>query len=100
MYSTEEEIQKALQDYMAEAGGMHASWYVGTCEHPRTALFGHHRVEKDSDWWMFKRAASPEEARDVRHYFVRVLGTDGWADGTEQAADYVYAYRKSAHTCP
>ncbi|HUT33117.1 MAG TPA: hypothetical protein VNE39_06550 [Planctomycetota bacterium] len=100
MTSSEEEIKKAIQDYIAKAGGVHAGWYVGTSRHPRKALFEQHRVARSGDWWLFKRAASSAVAHDVENYFVRVVGTDGWTDGEASEADYVYAYRKNAQTCP
>jgi len=85
---------------MARAGGVAPAWYVGTSRHPRRRLFDEHRVAREGGWWMFKRAASPAVAHDVKDHFVRVVGTDGWADGGESEADYVYAYRKNAETCP
>ena len=100
MPSSEEEIRKAIEDYMAKAGGLSADWYVGTTRHPRKALFEEHRVERRGGRWAFKRAPSPQVARDVEYYFVRVVGTDGWADGGEEGADYVYAYKKTPRTCP
>ncbi len=100
MATSEEDLKKVIRDYMARVGGGTASWYVGTSRHPRSRLFDEHRVAREGGWWMFKRAPSPTAAHDVKDYFVRVVGTDGWADGEEGEADYVYAYRKNAQTCP
>ncbi len=100
MASTEDGIRKAIEDYMAKAGGAAANWYVGTARHPRRVLFGQHRVERYGGQWAFKRAESPQVAKDVGYYFVRVVGTDGWAEGGDEGADYVYAYKKTPSTCP
>ncbi len=100
MASTEEEVRKAIERYMARAGGVSANWYVDTTRHPRKALFEEHRVERRGGLWAFKRAPSPQVARDVGDYFIRVVGTDGWTDGAEEGADYVYAYKKTPQTCP
>ena len=100
MAASEEEIKKAIQDYITRAGGSTSSWYVGTSRHPRNRLFDEHRVAKEGGWWLFKRAASPAVAHDVEDHFVRVVGTDGWTDGNGGEADYVYAYRKNTKTCP
>lgn len=100
MASSEDQIKTDIKDYMAKHGGEYIDWYVGITADPRTRLFEGHAVDEKSDAWIYKQAYNSAAARRVEAYFVDTLGTDGGPGGGDEDADYVYAYKKQAHTNP
>lgn len=100
MASSEHQIKTDIKDHMAKLGGKYMDWYVGITADPRTRLFEEHGVDEESDAWIFSQANSSVAARRVEEYFVDTLGTDGGRGGGDQDTDYVYAYKKQAHTNP
>jgi len=99
MAKSEQEIKADITEYIRKGGGGYPAWYVGVTKDPRRRLFTEHGVHEEGDLWIFRQAYSSAAARNVEAHFLS-LGADGGAGGGEQDADYVYAYKKSAHTNP
>jgi hypothetical protein len=57
------------------------------------ALLDRHKAE--GDLFICRQAYSSYVAIEVRDYFVKKLKTDGDTDGRDDAAESVYAYRKT-----
>jgi len=100
MAKSEEDIKSDVKDYIRKCGGSYPNWYVGISKDAKHRLFDEHGVDEQDDRWIYSRAYSSQAARNVESYFVNELGTDGGTGGGDEDADYVYAYKKSAHTNP
>jgi hypothetical protein len=100
MPTTEEQIKTDIKAYMAKGGGSYSSWYVGVSKDPKERLFTGHGVYENGDLWIYRQAYTSNAARNVESYFINTLGTDGGAGGGDKDADWVYAYKKNAHTNP
>ena len=100
MAKSEEEIKSDIEAYVLKGGGSYSAWYVGISKDARDRLFNGHGVHEKGDWWIYSQAQSSAAARNVEVYFVNTLNTDGAPGGGDKDADYVYAYKKAAHTTP
>jgi len=100
MTESEEEIKSGIKAFMQAHGGSYSAWYVGVSKDPRDRLFNDHGVDEKGDWWIYSQAQSSTAARNVEAHFVDTLNTDGASGGGDKDADYVYAYKKAAHTTP
>ncbi|MBN1383270.1 MAG: hypothetical protein JW983_00110 [Elusimicrobia bacterium] len=98
MANTEEDIKNEIKNHMRKYGGSLLDWYVGITSDPESRLFGEHKVDKNKNSWLYIQT-NDETARNVGHYFVNYLGTDGKANGVEHSS-YVYIYRKTWRTKP
>ncbi|MBI5068689.1 MAG: hypothetical protein HZB56_10655 [Deltaproteobacteria bacterium] len=98
---TKAEIIEEIKAYVGNSGAK--TWdevYVGISKDARIRLFNGHGVSEARDSWILRQADSSEAAREVEEYFLKVLGADGGPGGGDDSADFVYAYRKAAHTNP
>jgi hypothetical protein len=107
MAKSEEEIESDIKAYIQRSGSGYRAWYVGISKDARDRLFRGHGVHEKGDWWIFqgdswifRRAQSSTAARNIEAYFVNTLDTNGAPGGGDKDADYVYAYKKAAHTTP
>ncbi len=98
MAKDEQTIKKEIKEYIDKCGGLYSEWYVGIAEDARERLFGDHNVDEDNGSWIYRQSTSAASARRVEEYFIEELGTDGGRGGGNENSDYVYAYKKSAHT--
>jgi hypothetical protein len=73
---------------------------VGVSQDVENTLFNQHKVEEKKGQWIFRKAFSAEEAREVKKYFVKRLKTNGKSGDKGQHADMVYAYKKTSSTNP
>jgi len=100
MAKSEEEIKSDIKAQIEGGGSGYRAWYVGISKDARDRLFSGHGVREQGDWWIYRQAQSSAAARNVEAYFVNTLDTDGAPGGGDKDADYVYAYKKAAHTTP
>jgi len=94
------QIVSHIKNHVKKRGGAYGFWFVGICKDARTRLFNSHGVHKKGDHWIYAHAESPTVARKVKSYFVKKLGAAGGKDEGDVDKDFVYAYRKNAHTKP
>ena len=94
------QIVGRIRGHIKRRGGAYPAWVVGISKEPRSHLFAKHGVRRVGDFWILMHAETHEVARKVRLYLVKRLHLSG-ADGRDDPkADFVYAYKKSAHTKP
>lgn len=98
MTSTKQEIINDIDGHIKKEGGGYKTWYVGISKDAKDRLFNGHSVKEQGDWWVYRQATSSSAAREIEKYFLEVKGTDGGPGGGENDADYVYAYKKTAHS--
>lgn len=91
-------LQKEIEDYMIKNGGISLDWYVGISKDAEDRLFNGHNVSRHGTW-IYGRATSSEEAREIEQYFIE-KGTDGGPGGGDDSSDMVYAYKKTFSTNP
>jgi hypothetical protein len=100
MAKSEETIKSDIKAYIEKGRGAYADWYVGISKDPRGRLFNGHGVHEKGDLWIYSQAETAAAAQSVESYFVNTLGTDGGTGGGDKESEYVYAYKKNAHTDP
>lgn len=98
MADTEEEIKQKISEHMRKYGGSYLDWYVGITSDTETRLFKKHKVNKNKNSWFFIQT-DEQIAKNIGHYFINFLGTDGKTNGIEHP-NYVYVYKKTWHTKP
>ena len=100
MPKSKQKIIDAIKSHMQKRGEEYSDWYVGISKDAKDRLFNGHSVKEKKDVWIYRKARSPQTAREVEDYFVNTLGTDGGTGGGDDTSDMVYAYKKSKHTNP
>lgn len=98
MANTKEQAKKHLKDHIESCGGGYSKWYVGIASDVRQRLFSDHNVDEKNGQWAWAECENADTARDVEHYFVNTLGTQGGPGGGDRTTKYVYAYRISSST--
>jgi len=91
-------IVSAIKSYIDRNGGQYSSWYVGIASDPRNRLFVEHGVNETTGAWIYQKAETSSEAREIEEYLINTLGSDGGPGGGDYSTQYVYAYRKTINT--
>jgi hypothetical protein len=99
MVKSSEIIVMEMLEFIQKEGGHPGTWHVGITNDPRRRLFDEHQVHYQDDAWIYRVAASEDEARRVEEYFLE-YGLTGGAGRRLQSPCTVYAYRKSIRTRP
>ena len=103
MLSSKRKIISDINYYIQISRENSRNWYVGVSKDACNSLFCEHMVKEKDSWWLYKQAYSSQSAREVRDYFIKILGTDGNTDSDgdgDDTADMIYAYIKTKHTKP
>lgn len=87
-----------IRTYIEQRGGAYREWYVGIATDPRARLFRDHGVGENGDFWIYRECESSLVAREVKEFFVRILGADGGVGGGYASTQSVYAYLKTPRT--
>jgi hypothetical protein len=99
MVKSSEIIVMEMLEFIQQESGHPRTWYVGITNDPRRRLFDEHQVHYQDDAWIYRAAASEDEAHRVEEYFL-AYGLIGGAGRRLQDPCTVYAYRKSIRTQP
>lgn len=91
-------IEAEILSYITVGGGDPADWFVAVSTNPTVSLFNLHRVVKEQDLWIYRKALSEEAAESVVRYFQEELGTDGNEGEGAGNRIYIFAFRKAPHT--
>ena len=88
-----------VEEYAAPFKGSESpyGWYVGITSQPERRLFQDHKVNRDDGAWIYGKANSNAEARQVEEYFLE-RGFEGGPGGGKEDALYIYAYRITLFT--
>jgi len=95
--ATKSTIISDIKAHVAKCGGNYSDWYVGIAANPEQRLFNDHGVNKNSDAWIWIRAASSDDARAAEKSLL-ALGMTGGRGGGDDDSDCVYAYRITSTT--
>ena len=95
---SEDEIKADIERYIEDRDANYGNWYVGIAADPRDRLFEDHRVKKESDLWIYRKAMSSAAARSVEKYFIERKGTKGGPGGGDDSTRFVYAYKIMYYT--
>jgi hypothetical protein len=99
MAKSSEIIVMDILEFIQREGGHPRMWYVGVTDDAQGRLFDEHQVHYQNDAWIYRTAASEEEAQRVEEYFLE-YGLDGRKGGKRPDFRKVYAYRKGINTKP
>ena len=99
MVKSSEIIVMEMLEFTQRVGGHPRTWYVGITNDPRRLLFDEHQVHYQDDAWIYRIAASEDDARRVEEYFL-AYGLDGGRGRQRPDSSTVYSYRKSVRTEP
>jgi hypothetical protein len=89
-----------IRGHIKKRGGAYSAWVVGISKEPRGSLFTKHGVRKVGDFWILMHAETHKIARSVRLFLTSKLSLTRGSGPEDPAADFVYAYKKSANTKP
>ena len=84
-------LSSEIDEYMLKSGVRNGGWYVGITADTQERLFGHHRVSRENDWWIFCRCLNASEARTLEAAYHKV-GCKGAGGGGDGNSVYIYAY--------
>jgi len=84
-------IIAGINAHMRQSGIPNARWYVGITSNVEERLFGAHRVPRQNHWFIYRRAASSNEARAVEAAYHQA-GCAGGGGGGDYLSVFVYAY--------
>jgi len=90
-------IMTEINGHIQKSGIANAQWYVGITADIEKRLFGDHQVPRENHWYIYRRALSASEARDIEAAYHRA-GCQGAGGGGDETAVYVYAYVVTAQT--
>jgi hypothetical protein len=99
MAKSSEIIVMEMLEFIQREGGHRKTWCVGITDDARRRLFDEHQVHYQDHAWIYRSAASEEEAQRVEEYFIE-YGLDGGRGGKRPGSTMVYAYRKGVSTEP
>ena len=91
MKSTAEQILEAIHGHIVKSGKPLSQWYVGIAADAKTRLFDDHQVPEKNHWWIYREAASDQDARAVEKAFLNA-GAQGGPGGGGNDTTFVYAY--------
>ena len=94
------QVVSRIRGHIKKRGGANNTWFVGLGKDARACLFETHRVRQKGDCWVLVHAESSSVARRVKSHLMKKHGVSGGQDLKGQRGDFVYAYKKSAHTKP
>ena len=97
MAQTNQQIINDIETHINKCGGSYFSWYVGIAANAKERLIAH---DVDKEAYIYRTAASSQDARQIERYFTQTLSTDGGTGGGDQSTNMVYAYKKSQSTNP
>jgi hypothetical protein len=98
MEKSSDEIIREIKDHIDKCGGPYSSWYVGISSDAKKRLRDEHNVTNEA--YIYRTAASAEDARQIERYLIETLCTDGGPGGGDATTNMVYAYKKSPSTNP
>jgi hypothetical protein len=84
-------LSSEIDAYMVQSGVRNPGWYVGITSDVQERLFGHHRVDRTKNWWIYRRCANASEARDLEAAYHRA-GCKGSGGGGDAGCVHIYAY--------
>ena len=87
-----------MKKFVNRCGGYADQWYIGLSAHPKRSLFNRHNVNEGKGDWLFIKAQSGTDARDIEKYFVNNIGLDGSLSERIFTPRYVYIYKKTLFT--
>lgn len=73
-------------------------WYVGIAKDAKVRLFEDHRVNKNMDYWIYRKCLSNDAACRVKQCLITKYQMDGGLNSAGYALRFVYAYKKERHT--
>ena len=91
MQATVQSIISEIDAHMKLSGFTNPNWYVGITSDINERLFGSHNVPRKDHWYIFRRANSDTDARNIESAYHRA-GCKGSGGGGEHTTVYVYAY--------
>ena len=93
------EIYEEIKAYITQKGEDYENWFVGVTADVERSLFSEHRVYRYDDLWIFRKCLTNRAVENIKNSLLR-LGCDGFLGGWVNSHNYVYAYRKTAHSKP
>ena len=95
-----EDIIKSIDEHLVKSP-KHYYWdfYIGITDNIEERLFGYHKVNKQTDWWIYCNGDSENIARQVENYYLEkgMRGGQGGGKGNGQTK-YVYCYEITNNT--
>lgn len=95
----ESSIVTDINTRINKEGSGYNGWYIGVTQDIDQRLSNDHNVSIDGGWWIFRRAFSDTDAREIERHFLKLGCKGGTRDG-DKDAEFVYAYKMTSVTEP
>lgn len=90
--SIDEHLSKSPKQYYRD-------FYIGITENIDDRLFGYHKVNKQTDWWIYCKGDSEGIAREVEKYYINKGMRGGPGGGKSNGkTKFVYCYEITNNT--
>lgn len=74
-----------------------SDFYIGITNNIERRLFEEHNVNKENDWWIWRKALDKGTAQEVEEYYL-AKGMEGNTGGGNKDTVYVYCYEITENT--
>lgn len=98
MQQQENQILSDIVQYIKQSNTPYKDWYIGITENIQIRLFVEHAVNKNTDYWIYRKCSSADEARRIEKYIIMNYQADGGLGGGNDNSKFVYVYKKERHT--
>lgn len=95
-----DDIIKSIDEHLSKSPKLYyRDFYIGITDNIDERLFGYHKVNKQSDWWIYCIGDSEDIARKVEKYYINkgMKGGPGGGKG-EGKTKCVYCYEITNNT--
>lgn len=97
---TYNDIIKRIDEHLSKSPKQYyRDFYIGITDNIDERLFGYHKVNKQTDWWIYCGGDSEDIARNVEKYYLDkgMRGGPGGGKG-EGKTKFVYCYEITSNT--
>lgn len=98
MNQQENQIVSEIVQYIQQSNTPYTDWYIGITEDVQIRLFVDHAVNKETDYWIYRKCFTADQARIIEQDIIINYHTDGGSGGGSENSKFVYAYKKERHT--
>ena len=97
---TYNDIIKSIDEHLSKSAKQYyKDFYIGITDNIDERLFGYHKVNKNTDWWIYCNGDTEDIARQVESYYIN-KGMDGGKGGGKGngTTRFVYCYEITDNT--
>ena len=93
------EVIDSIHGFILKNSHTYFDWYIGLTDNAEKMLFEEHKLNPDSDMWIYEEVPSDSDAFRIREYFLNMGCTGGLLRYPEKTR-FIYAFRRSLNSNP